>query len=57
MAEGKGSVQLTGMFGLLSEIAKPASFTLRYSDVTDVNVSSCQGIARLLMLTLVHVKV
>ena len=57
MAEGKGSVQLTEMFWLLSEIAKPASFTLRYSDVTDVNVSSCRGIVRLLMLTLVHVKV
>ena len=57
MAEGKGSVQLTGMFGLLSEIAKPPSFTLRYSDVTDVNVSSCQGIVMLLMLTLVHVRV
>ena len=57
MAEGKGSVQFTGIFWLLSEIAKPASFTLRYSDVTDVNVSSCQGIVTLLMLMLVHVKV
>ena len=57
MAKGKGSVQLTEMFWLLSEIAKPASFTKRCSDVTDVNVSSCRGIMRLLMLTLVHVKV
>ena len=28
----------------------------RYSDVTDVNVSSCQGIVTLLMLMLVPVR-